>query len=87
MNKNKLLGGFCAVNMLVLPQIVVKAQQSTAVNDKKTNIIFILADDMGYCDLACYGNKYICFYSKRYCSISSFNTIRIFMLFISIKYS
>ena len=46
MNKNKLLGGFCAVNMLVLPQIVVKAQQSTAVNDKKTNIIFILADDM-----------------------------------------
>lgn len=59
MNKNKLLGGFCAVNMLVLPQIVVKAQQSTAVNDKKTNIIFILADDMGYCDLACYGNKYI----------------------------
>ena len=50
MNKNKLLGGFCAVNMLVLPQIVVKAQQSTAVNDKKTNIIFILADDMGYCD-------------------------------------
>ncbi|WP_349883996.1 hypothetical protein [Bacteroides cellulosilyticus] len=44
MNKNKLLGGFCAVNMLVLPQIVVKAQQSTAVNDKKTNIIFILAD-------------------------------------------
>lgn len=49
MNKNKLLGGFCAVNMLVLPQIVVKAQQSTAVNDKKTNIIFILADDMGYC--------------------------------------
>ena len=27
MNKNKLLGGFCAVNMLVLPQIVVKAQQ------------------------------------------------------------
>ena len=59
MNKNKLLGGFCAVNMLVLPQIVVKAQQSTAVNDKKTNIIFILADDMGYCDLTCYGNKYI----------------------------
>ncbi len=57
MNKSKLLGGFCAVNMLVLPQIVVKAQQSTAVNDKKTNIIFILA--VGYCDLACYGNKYI----------------------------
>ena len=28
MNKNKLLGGFCAVNMLVLPQIVVKRPSS-----------------------------------------------------------
>lgn len=37
--------------------------------------------------IICYRNKYICFYSKGYCSISSFNTIRIFMLFISIKYS
>lgn len=41
MNKNKLLGGFCAVNMLVLPQIVVKAQQSTAVNDKKLILFYI----------------------------------------------
>lgn len=28
-------------------------------SDPQPNIIFILADDMGYGDLACYGNKYI----------------------------
>lgn len=28
-------------------------------NHKKPNIIFILCDDMGYSDLACYGQKYI----------------------------
>ena len=28
-------------------------------NQEKPNIIFILCDDMGYGDLACYGQKYI----------------------------
>lgn len=59
MVKKNFLGGFCVVGMLVLPQIVVRGQQVTSPNTEKTNIIFILADDMGYCDLACYGNKYI----------------------------
>ena len=34
------------------------AQQAMAA-DERPNIIFILADDMGYGDLACYGNQYI----------------------------
>ena len=34
------------------------AQQAVAA-DERPNIIFILADDMGYGDLACYGNQYI----------------------------
>ena len=34
------------------------AQQALAADDRP-NIIFILADDMGYGDLACYGNQYI----------------------------
>ena len=38
---------------------VVTARQLVTDGGDKPNIIFILADDMGYCDLSCYGNKYI----------------------------
>lgn len=59
MDRKNLLSGFCAASMVALPQMALKAQQPTGADNEKPNIIFILADDMGYCDLACYGNKYI----------------------------
>lgn len=48
MNKRNLL--LCAA----LSSLSLNAKQSD-----KPNIIFILCDDMGYGDLACYGQKYI----------------------------
>lgn len=59
MNKHYVWWGMCAAGMLSSMQMEVKARQPAPNNGQKTNIIFILADDMGYCDLACYGNKYI----------------------------
>ncbi len=47
---------FTAVLCFSFFTLVVKAQRVS--ENKKPNIIFILADDLGYFDLGCYGNPY-----------------------------
>ena len=49
MNKKRAKQAY-ATALLLMPGFGASAQD---------NIVFILADDMGYCDLACFGNKYI----------------------------
>jgi len=47
MKSNFLLGALC----LLLQSLLLQAQ------DKKPNIVLIMADDMGYSDIACYGGE------------------------------
>lgn len=45
-----------AVGLTVPPTAIAQQQQATP---DRPNIIFILADDMGYGDLSCYGSEYV----------------------------
>ena len=56
MNKNILLAGAA---LSVVPTLVAAKASGKRVQPKQPNIIFILCDDMGYGDLACYGQPYI----------------------------
>ena len=56
MNKNILLA---SAALSVVPTLVAAKAPGKRVQPKQPNIIFILCDDMGYGDLACYGQPYI----------------------------
>ncbi|MGQ9503678.1 MAG: sulfatase [Thermogutta sp.] len=51
------LTGSCLVCFLLANQGV-GTEPATASNREKPNLVFILADDLGYSDIACYGSKY-----------------------------
>lgn len=53
------LFSFCSICSAISLFISCKSNKQKAVDTSKPNIIFILADDMGYGDPSCYGNKYI----------------------------
>src|SRR4029079_11704537 len=47
------------VCLCLLPFVAASAAPAAGTSDKKPNIIFILADDLGYGDVGCYGQKRI----------------------------
>jgi len=55
-NRNILLPGSY---LLLLALVFSECNQSTVTQTSKPNIIYIMADDMGYGDLGCYGNDKI----------------------------
>jgi arylsulfatase A len=50
--------GFCVTSLIANSCKVITNPVGSGISEKKTNIIFILADDLGWAELGCYGNKF-----------------------------
>ena len=59
MKNNNILTGSLYAASILYPKLPLQRFKMTKVSPFRPNIIFILADDMGYGDLSCYGNQYV----------------------------
>ena len=57
--KNLILAGSLCTAGIALTSCLSTHEKDKQATPDRPNIIFILADDMGYGDLSCYGNKYV----------------------------
>ena len=57
--RNMKKGILITAGALLVQQVEAADSQNRKATPEHPNIIFIMADDMGYGDLSCYGNKYI----------------------------